>query len=90
MNISDLPYYYAKTDGSAGVYKSVVTEVGVVDADGNIDDGYHQVEDVKITTENGLRYYTLTNQSDKAYSLPETGGRGTLLFRIERWWKNIF
>lgn len=90
MKISDLPYYYAKTDGSAGVYKYVVTEVGVVDADGNIDDGYHQVEDVKITTENGLRYYTLTNQSDKAYSLPETGGRGTLLFRIERWWKNIF
>ena len=90
MKITDLPYYYSKNDGSAGVYKYIVTEIGVVDTNGNIDDGYHQVGDVEITTEDGLRYYKLTNQSSKAYSLPETGGRGTLLFRIERWWKSIF
>ena len=90
MKINELPYYYSKQDGNAGVYKYVVTEVGVVDADGNIDDGYHQEGDIEITTEDGLRYYKLTNKSDKAYSLPETGGKGTLLFRIERWWKSIF
>lgn len=85
--IAELPKYYVRQDGTLAEYVYFVSEKVN-------DNGYTYGKYVLNLSDsdkvNGIWVYRLVNRSTESYELPKTGGRGTLLYRIERFFEKIF
>lgn len=89
FRFENLQNSYLREDGTLGRYTYRITEIP--DEQGFTYGKYVQVGEVEYDIDAcGVVQATMKNRTTESYVLPETGGKGTIAFRIKRWFQQFF